>query len=447
MAGVPLEKVDPNQLVSAAAYVSSATTLADQQEKLRKTLDNFQMLATVGAPRLSRQQMVDQLWAMAKVPGHALQKLSDVELQRKYQEVAGALNAGPGASQIKIGSHNLKLEVGEAGQVLSTSCKKPSFFSQAWGVIKKVAPIALTAASFVFTGGTATALIRLGQGLLSAVDAIKSGSLLAIATAGASIMGAGSSLFKGGAGIAGRVANVANNTARALQGVSRMRQGDFLGGLASIGQGIAGGIGSFAGEAQAGLLGVADRLAYYSTKLSAVGSGVSAFRGFTSANRAVDEARRMLAAARASGDPRQVAAAEQQLKEAESQKRTSIFGAASGAFDAASLWVGDRARWAGAPALEFGGSGLASRLQLAGQGLGVARDVSARDYLGAAVGGLGMGANVDAARHGGASSALTDVARMAEAGLGYHRSQQAISDAEKAVELRSGTAGRGPHPG
>jgi len=59
---------------------------------------------------------------------------------------------------------------------------------------------------------------------------------------------------------------------------------------------------------------------------------------------------------------------------------------------------------------------------------------SAGDYLGAAVGGLGMGANVDAARHGGASSALTDVARMAEAGLDYHRSQQAISDAEEAVE-------------
>jgi hypothetical protein len=434
LTGIPLEKVDPNQLASAASYVSSATTQADQQEKLRKALDSFQVLSTMGAPRLTRQQMVDQLWAMAKVPGHALQKLSDGEIQRKYQEVASALNAGPGPAQIKIGGYNLKLELGEAGQVLSTSCKKPGFFSKLWGVVKKVAPVALTVASFVFTGGTATALIRLGQGLLGAVDAIKSKSLLAMATAGASILGAGASLFKKGAGLAGRISTVATNVARGLQGVSRMRSGDFLGGLANIGQAIAGGIGGTASAGQKGLLGVAEKLRYFSTKLSAVASGVSAARGYSSASRGLDEARRSLAAARASGDPRLVAEAEKRLREAERARRSAVLGAASGAFDAASLWVGDRGRFAGAPALEPFGPGAASRLQLLGQGLGVARDVSAGDYMSAAVGGLQAASNLDAARKEGASSTLTDAARMAEAGLGYYRSQRGLSSAQKTVE-------------
>jgi hypothetical protein len=87
LSGIPLEKVDPNQLVSAAAYVSASSNASDQEDRLRKALDNFKTLTTVGLPKLTRQQMVDQLWAMAKVPGHALQKLSDSEIQKKYQEV------------------------------------------------------------------------------------------------------------------------------------------------------------------------------------------------------------------------------------------------------------------------------------------------------------------------------------------------------------------------
>src|SRR5262249_18442248 len=144
--GVALERVDPNQLQSAAHYVNGAATLGEQQDKLRRVLDNFQVLGRIGMPRLPREQMVNQLWALAKVPGHALQSLSDAEIQKKFQEVAAALNGGPGSADIKVGKHDLKLQIGENGQVLSSSCKKPSFLSKAWGAVKKVGPYALAAA-------------------------------------------------------------------------------------------------------------------------------------------------------------------------------------------------------------------------------------------------------------------------------------------------------------
>jgi hypothetical protein len=67
-AGVALEKVDPQQLDAAARYVSAATSGTEQRDRLRKTLDGFQTLARIGAPRLSRQEMVDQLWAAVGEP-------------------------------------------------------------------------------------------------------------------------------------------------------------------------------------------------------------------------------------------------------------------------------------------------------------------------------------------------------------------------------------------
>jgi len=58
-AGVPLETVDPAQLEAAARYVSAATSGAEQQDRLRKTLDSFTVLSRTGFPPLSRHEMVE----------------------------------------------------------------------------------------------------------------------------------------------------------------------------------------------------------------------------------------------------------------------------------------------------------------------------------------------------------------------------------------------------
>jgi hypothetical protein len=101
--GMDLAKVDPSQLQAASRYVSEATSLDEQQQRLRKALDTFQVLAKTGLPTLTRAQLVDELWCVARVPGHALTKLSDAELARKLQEVLATVNAGPGKSEVKIG--------------------------------------------------------------------------------------------------------------------------------------------------------------------------------------------------------------------------------------------------------------------------------------------------------------------------------------------------------
>ena len=331
-AGLALEKVDPNQLVSAARYVSSATSLAEQQDKLRKTLDNFQVLASTGLPRMSRQEMVEELWAMAKVPGHALHKLSDAEIHKKLQEVAGALNGGPGPSEIKVGQHKLKLEIGEGGQILGSSCKEPGFGSKLWSGIKTVA------------------------------------------------------------------------AGRTMQGVASARSGSLLGGLASIGSVVAGGIRTFAGDRSSGLWKVAERLGHYSNRLSAVAAGTQAAGSYQVARQAVDEARRALAAAQASGDRRAIAEAQRQLTQVERQRRASLLGAAGGAFEAASLWVGDKASFPDHAKNPAVGVGLESGLQLASRGPSVARDLSAGDFASGAVSSLGVAANLDVARHPEATS-------------------------------------------
>ena len=429
-AGVDLAKVDPNQLQSAARYVSGATGLEDQEQKLRKAIDNFQVLETIGLPKMTRQQMVDQLWGVAKVPGHALTKLSDAEVSKKLQEVLSAVNAGPGKSEIKIGKHNLKLEVGSNGQVAQSSCKKPGFFSKVWGAIKKVAPIALTALSFTPLAPFALA----AQGAISLVQAIKSKSLLGIVTAAASVVGGAAGIASKFAAGAARVAKVANAASRALQGVSSLKSGNVIGGLASIGSGIASGVSTFASSAAKGLGKFADNLNKVSTKMSAVGTGVASFEAYRKAGRAVEEAKEALRSAQASGDARAIAAAEQQLSQAESQKRAAVIGGAAGAASAASAWVENRSLFADqSKATPPAQTALQSRLRLATQGLGVAQSVAAKDVAGAAVAALSLGSTISSAQKGGRENRLNDAANLAQAGLSYYQAEKGRTSANQAV--------------
>ena len=78
--GISFARQDPGQLNAAASYVNDAGDLAEQQERLRKTLDVFHTLDKQGLPQLSREQMIGQLWVAARVPTHAIEKMSNAEL-------------------------------------------------------------------------------------------------------------------------------------------------------------------------------------------------------------------------------------------------------------------------------------------------------------------------------------------------------------------------------
>jgi hypothetical protein len=443
-AGVDLAKVDPSQLQAASQYVSGTTSLEDQQERLRKTLGTFQALTTIGLPRLTREQLIDELWCVARVPGHALTKLSDAELAKKLQEVLATVNAGPGRSETKIGKYNLKLEVGQNGSVVQSSCKKPGFFSTVWSGIKKVAPIALTALSFV----PVTAPFALAaQGALSLGQAIKAKSLLGIATAAASLAGAGGAIVSklaGGVGkvaaTAQRVASMANAAGRGLQGVSGLKSGNLLGGLANIGGALAGGLAAFAGSGATRLGQLADKLNRVSSKMSAVGTGVASFEGYRKASQAVAAAKQALQVAQASGDARAIAAAQRQLSQAESRKRAALIGGAAGAASAASAWSENRSLFAGqSKQIPPAAARQQQNLRLASQVLGVAQGVAGKDLAAAAVSGLSIGATVANAPRSGdvprSASALrlNDAANLAQAALGYYQAERGRTATDGAV--------------
>jgi hypothetical protein len=138
-AGVALERVDPGQLRAAARFVSGARSAAEQRERLRLALDAFRVLGRIGLPRLPREQMVRQLWSLAGLPSHVLRKLSDVDIRRKFQDVAAVLNDGAGRAEIDIAEHDLRLEVGDDGVLLASSFRKPGFLSKMWGTVRKAA--------------------------------------------------------------------------------------------------------------------------------------------------------------------------------------------------------------------------------------------------------------------------------------------------------------------
>ena len=446
-AGVALENVDPQQLEAAARYVGTAQTAADQAEKLRKSLDGFQTLARIGEPRLSRQEMVNELWAVAEVPGYALQKLTDAELTKTLQQVRAALNGGPGEHQLKVGSHTLKLAVGASGTLASSSCEKPGFFSRVGSALKKAVPIALTVMSFI----PATAVFaRVAQGAISLVKSIQARSLLGGLTSAASLVAGGAAALAGKAvGVAGtaanKVASIANGAARSLQGVSSLRQGNLLGGLAAIGSGVAGGIGSLAKAAGDRLGRAAARLGEVSTKLAQAGQAVSTVQSYRSAGRAVSEAKAALRRAEATGDRGAIAAARERLAQAESAKTSAVLGSVA---QAASLAADVRASYARQPGQEVDTPAARLTLDLAlrtaWRGLNVAQGIHDRDFAAAGVSALGLAAVGRQATGAEPSKrlGLTDAANMADAALGYHQASRgeaaanaAVADAERALRL------------
>jgi hypothetical protein len=263
--GLDLSRVDPNQVRAAARYVNGATSLADQRARLRQVTDSFHVLAKTGPPSLSRQQMADFLQARCNVPAHVLEKMSDQDLAKVYQQAVAAINSGPGRFRIKLSKKwRLYMTIGENGEIKSAKAKKKKgFFGSLLGGIgklfKSLVPIALTVMSFI----PATApFARIAQAAISLYGAIKQGSILGIATAGAALIGAGSALAgglaRGAQAVADKVASVASSVSRVLHGVEAVRRGDLVGGLAGVAAGLADGVEALAGGAADGLGRLAD---------------------------------------------------------------------------------------------------------------------------------------------------------------------------------------------
>jgi LysM repeat protein len=412
--GGSLEKTDPNQLVQAADFINEARDAGDQQERIRKTLDTFTVLENRGAPKLDREQMKNQLWAMAKVPGHAIEKLSDAELGKTFQEVAGKLNAGPGQSELKIGSHKLKITVDANGEVTDSSCKKPGFVDK----LKTVGKIALTVASFI--PGPVGIAARITQGVIAAVSAAKNKNLMGFVGAAASAFGAGAAALGGSAlSTAARVANGVASTARGIQSVQRGGIAGIIGGAAGIAGGIAQAIGDSAERA-------ADQLQRVSNRLQPVGS-VEAIRN---ADRTLDRARDAVRQAEASGDPRAIQDARAQMQAAERAHRSSLFGGLS---SVASLG----ADLTGGSGENGARTSNQVRFEAAARGFDVARGINERDLGSIAAAGLGLGATLN---RGTSAPEYVDTPNGQRERFNFVQSASDVADGVNGYRLSAGAA-------
>ena len=201
---------------------------------------------SVSATSLTRDEMIGQLWEAARVPTHAIEKMSDAEMARTLQEVTAVINGPAGQHKLKVGKHEVTLTIDEAHRVVDSKTKKPSI----WG---KIGKIALTVASFV--PGPVGIAARIGSSIVSAAEGMKNKNWVQAVVGGASGFAASASAIAGRAvaGAAATTARVADSVAkgaRAVQvGMQAARADDAAGlfrSLAGAGSALAGAVGDSA---------------------------------------------------------------------------------------------------------------------------------------------------------------------------------------------------------
>jgi hypothetical protein len=244
--GISFTKQDPNQLNAATSYLNNANDLAEQQERLRKTLDVFHTLDGRGLPQLTRDQMVGQLWEVARVPLHAIERMNNAELARTYEDVAAAVNGPAGQYKLKAGKHDVSFTVTEAHQVVNSKTQKPSV----WG---KIGRIALTVASFV--PGPVGIAARIASSVVSAAEGIKNKNWFQAVVGGASgvAVGAGAIAGRAVSGAAATTARIADSVARGarawqagLHAARAHNPAGVFGALAGVGGAVARAVGDSA---------------------------------------------------------------------------------------------------------------------------------------------------------------------------------------------------------
>jgi hypothetical protein len=270
-AGVDLTRVDPGQLRPSARFVSEAERPADRAGRLATAVEAFQILAKLERPRLSRHRMADLLRTVARVPGRALAGLAEGEVRDRFQEIARALNLGPGLLRTKAGAFHLTLVMDEDGRVVRCSCRRRGFVSR----------LGLT------IGRTAAPLGPLVRGPFSAGESIGRTSLIGLARLGAALLRS-----------AARVGD-ARATGSRPAGTARDDR-------------------------------LPARLSRRSGELESEAVNAAAFASYRKAGPVAAEARRGLTAALTSSDPAAIARAQKRLRQAEDDKREALRRAAAG---------------------------------------------------------------------------------------------------------------------
>lgn len=246
---------EPEAVVEAPSQpvVDESVPAAVEEERQRGLLVKHELLtsyepgqdvvAVPDQPQLGRDQMIEELWAAARVPRHAIEKMSDAEMARAYQDVAAVINGPAGQHKLKVGKHEVTLTVDATHRVVDSTTKKPSI----WG---KIGKIALTVASFV--PGPVGIAARIGSSIVSAAEGIKNKSWVQAVVGGASGVAAGASAIAGRAvaGAAATTARVADSVAKGARawqvGLQAVRAEDASGifkSLAGVGSAVAGAVG------------------------------------------------------------------------------------------------------------------------------------------------------------------------------------------------------------
>lgn len=202
-------------------------------------------------PELSPQQMKDELKSMLGLKKKAFKKMSDDDIRAKYNEVMAAMQQ-PGSHKFKVGKFNVSFTVDDNGQLSNVQAKRK-------GIFGKIAKMVLTVASFIPIPWIAIPA-RIISGVIAAVEAVKSKSLLGVISSVASVaVGAAGALagtaISAAASAVSKVAQTVGDVARGVQaGVNAIKSKNILG----VVNAAAGAVGSVAGAIGEGAAAVAN---------------------------------------------------------------------------------------------------------------------------------------------------------------------------------------------
>jgi hypothetical protein len=142
-AGLDLTRVDPGQIAPAARYASSGLTAGERRMRLAKAVSVFRVLANASSPALSRTRTLELLRSLTGLPERPLAALPEAEAHRRLQEIARAVNLGPGVFLTKVGAYQVALVVDAEGAIVRRSCRKRGLLTAVGRALATPAPLAL----------------------------------------------------------------------------------------------------------------------------------------------------------------------------------------------------------------------------------------------------------------------------------------------------------------